>query len=64
MDGGGMRSHAVETAAILYEAGTLTLEQAAGQAGMSTDEMAARVRSRAVDPSDDLDGGDTPVVAD
>ncbi|MFC5970244.1 hypothetical protein ACFPYI_02765 [Halomarina salina] len=59
-----MRSHAVETATALYEAGTLTLEQAAGQAGMSADEMAARVQPRDVDPSDDLDGGDTPLAAD
>lgn len=59
-----MRSHAVETATILYEAGTLTLEQAAGQAGMSVDEMAARVGPRDVDPSDDLEGGDGRVAAD
>ena len=58
-----MRSHAVETATALYQAGTLTLEQAAGQAGMSPDEMAARVGA-SVDPDEDLDAGDPPVAAD
>ena len=59
-----MRSHAVETATTLYEAGTLTLEQAARQAGLSVDELATRVRARDVEPSDDVDPGETPVAAD
>jgi hypothetical protein len=62
-----MRPHAVETATALYEAGTLTLEQAAGQAGLSPDAMAARVDPRDADSggrSVDPDGGDTPVIAD
>ncbi|MFD1512229.1 DUF7317 family protein [Halomarina rubra] len=58
-----MRSHAVQTATTLYEAGTLTLEQAAKQAGLSTEQLAAQVAPRDVDPSDDVDG-ETPVVAD
>ncbi|MWG33355.1 hypothetical protein [Halomarina oriensis] len=58
-----MRSHAVETATTLYEAGTLTLEQAAGQAGLSTDEMAARVGHADTDTRADPDG-ETPLLAD
>jgi predicted HTH domain antitoxin len=59
-----MRSHAVETATTLYEAGTLTLEQAAGQAGLSPEAMAVRVGRRDVDAPDDLEPGDSPVAAD
>jgi len=63
MVGGTMRTHAVETAAALYEAGTLTLEQAANQAGLPADEMAARVRPKDV-AGEDLDAGETRVLAD
>jgi predicted HTH domain antitoxin len=59
-----MRSHAVETATTLYEAGTLTLEQAAGQAGLSVDQFAGRVEQPDVDLDDDHDSSETPLLAD
>ncbi|MFC6836118.1 DUF7317 family protein [Halomarina ordinaria] len=43
-----MRTHAVETATALYEAGELTLEQAANYAGVTAGRMAESLRARGV----------------
>jgi predicted HTH domain antitoxin len=43
-----MRQHAVTTAISLYQAETLTLEQAAGYAGVTSGTMRERLRVRGI----------------
>jgi predicted HTH domain antitoxin len=43
-----MRQHAVATAISLYQDGTLTLDQAAGYAGVTPGTMRERLRNRGI----------------
>lgn len=44
-----MRQHAVTGAISLYQAGTLTLEQAAGYAGVTPKSMGERLQNKGVE---------------
>lgn len=44
-----MHQHAVTTATVLYEGGTLTLEQAADYAGLTAGTMRETLRARGID---------------
>ncbi|WP_254537787.1 DUF7317 family protein [Halomarina litorea] len=60
-----MRQHAVTTATVLYEAGTLTLTQAADYAGVSAGKMRETLRARGIDVRvESLAVEETPVAAD
>lgn len=48
-----MRQHAVATAISLYQAGTLTLEEASGYAGVTSGTMRERLRLRGIEIRDE-----------
>lgn len=59
-----MRQHAVVTAISLYQAGTLTLEQASGYAGVTPGTMRERLRLRGIEiPSESTVADEDPVLA-
>ncbi len=60
-----MRQHAVTTATVLYEAGTLTLTQAADYAGLTPGKMRETLRARGIDVErESVSVEETPVAAD
>jgi len=60
-----MKQHALRTAMTLYEGGTLDLQTAATQAGVSTDRLRRAVRrSGGSVPSPEADAGPITVSAD
>lgn len=60
-----MRQHAVATAISLYQAGTLTLEQASGYAGITPGTMRERLRLKDIEIRDEpATATEEPVLAD
>jgi predicted HTH domain antitoxin len=60
-----MHQHAVTTATALYEAGTLTLGQAADYAGLTDGKMRETLRTRGIDVRYEPDPAEeSPVAAD
>ncbi|RRJ32818.1 DUF7317 family protein [Halocatena pleomorpha] len=58
-----MRQHAVVAAISLYQSGTLTLEQAAGYAGVTPETMHKRLRGKGVDVRETTAPASDPVTA-
>lgn len=58
-----MRRHAVVAAMSLYRAGTLTLEQAAGYAGVTPGTMRERLRGNGIDVRETSAPAGEPVTA-